>query len=167
MTRSRKKGPFSEVKVDQKKSLTRSKPFPLYPFKPDQPNPFSPYNPLLEEPQIKNQNPILHQTEERSTLEVSPGPDIYPLDRSLQEKTEGDSQGTPDKEPLNQAQKVWSRRSVVLPQHLGSLFLVHNGKGFTRFKPMEESIGHKFGEFSLTRKMGSHKKKKKQAGRGK
>jgi small subunit ribosomal protein S19 len=64
---------------------------------------------------------------------------------------------------------VWSRRSMILPAYVGSLFGVHNGKGWVSVHVSEEMIGHKFGEFALTRKKPTHKtnKKKQLAGRKK
>ena len=55
--------------------------------------------------------------------------------------------------------KIWSRHSVILPRFLGQDFHVHNGKSFTPLKVYEEMIGHKFGEFAITRKKPIHKKK--------
>ena len=56
--------------------------------------------------------------------------------------------------------KIWSRRSVILPQFVGQTFEVHNGMKFIAVTVTEEMIGHKFGEFALTRKIVKHKKKK-------
>ena len=52
--------------------------------------------------------------------------------------------------------KTWSRRSVIAPEMVGFLFGVHNGKNFIEVRPMEEMVGHKFGEFSPTRKFTKH-----------
>ncbi len=57
--------------------------------------------------------------------------------------------------------KVWSRRSVILPYYLNKEFLIYNGKIFVSLTVSEEMIGHKFGEFSTTRKKPTHKIKKK------
>lgn len=57
--------------------------------------------------------------------------------------------------------KVWSRRSIILPKFLGNKFYIYNGKIFIPLKISEEMIGHKFGEFSSTRKKPIHKKKHK------
>ncbi|KAK0596279.1 hypothetical protein LWI29_014311 [Acer saccharum] len=48
--------------------------------------------------------------------------------------------------------KVWSRRSSILPEFLDSTVRIYNGKHFVRCKVTEEKVGHKFGEFALTRK---------------
>jgi small subunit ribosomal protein S19 len=57
--------------------------------------------------------------------------------------------------------KIWSRRSVILPKFLGKSFLIYNGQHYIPLKISEEMIGHKFGEFSSTRKKPYHKKKQK------
>lgn len=59
--------------------------------------------------------------------------------------------------------KTWSRRSTILPEAVGLTFAVHNGKKFMPVYVTENMIGHKFGEFALTRNYsghGSDKKKK-------
>jgi small subunit ribosomal protein S19 len=56
--------------------------------------------------------------------------------------------------------KIWSRRSVILPQFEGLTFNVHNGKDFVPVLVKEEMIGHKFGEFAQTRKIFTYKKTK-------
>ncbi len=55
--------------------------------------------------------------------------------------------------------KTWSRRSTITPEFVGHTFLVHNGKIFNSVFVTENMVGHKLGEFSLTRifkKHGSH-----------
>lgn len=56
---------------------------------------------------------------------------------------------------------IWSRASSILPQFVGKTFLIHNGKSFVELQVQEMMIGHKFGEFALTRKKPTHKKKKR------
>jgi small subunit ribosomal protein S19 len=56
--------------------------------------------------------------------------------------------------------KIWSRRSTILPQFVGSSFSIYNGKNFISLNISQEMIGHKFGEFATTRKKPIHKKKK-------
>jgi small subunit ribosomal protein S19 len=53
--------------------------------------------------------------------------------------------------------KIWSRRSMILPIHLEKNFQIYNGKRFVRLKVSEDMIGHKFGEFALTRRRPIHK----------
>jgi small subunit ribosomal protein S19 len=47
--------------------------------------------------------------------------------------------------------KTWSRRSMITPDFVGQTFLVHNGKVFNSVFVTENMVGHKLGEFSLTR----------------
>jgi len=54
---------------------------------------------------------------------------------------------------------VVSRNTEILPQFVEQTFKVYNGKTFTEIIVTEEMIGHKFGEFSATRKRFSFKKK--------
>lgn len=54
---------------------------------------------------------------------------------------------------------VWSRRSMILPDFCGQPFHIYNGKKFIICKVSEYMIGHKFGEFSSTRKIPAHKQK--------
>lgn len=57
--------------------------------------------------------------------------------------------------------KIFSRRSVILPNCLNKNFLIYNGKSFIPLLVSEEMIQHKFGEFSTTRKKPFHKSKRK------
>jgi small subunit ribosomal protein S19 len=57
--------------------------------------------------------------------------------------------------------KIWSRRSVILPQFVGLTFQVHNGNRFLPVRITEEMIGFRFGEFAPTRKPTIHKETKK------
>ena len=52
--------------------------------------------------------------------------------------------------------KTWSRRSTIFPDFVGHTFAVHNGKEFIPVYVTEEMVGHKLGEFALTRKFGGH-----------
>lgn len=52
--------------------------------------------------------------------------------------------------------KTWSRDSEIAPEMIGFTFGVHNGKDFIPVRISEEMIGHKLGEFSLTRKFVRH-----------
>ena len=52
--------------------------------------------------------------------------------------------------------QIWSRRSVILPNCVNLIFRVHNGRDFIRLVVTEEMIGHRFGEFALTRKKPKH-----------
>ena len=52
--------------------------------------------------------------------------------------------------------KTYSRRSTIFPSFVGHTFAVHNGKEFIPVYVTEEMVGHKLGEFSMTRKFGGH-----------
>ncbi len=52
--------------------------------------------------------------------------------------------------------KTWSRRSTIFPEFVGHTFAVHNGKEFIPVYVTEDMVGHKLGEFALTRKFGGH-----------
>lgn len=65
--------------------------------------------------------------------------------------------------------KTWSRDSVISPEMVGATFGVHNGKDFISVFVVEDMIGHRLGEFSLTRKFRRHggKMAKEQSSEGK
>jgi len=55
--------------------------------------------------------------------------------------------------------KTWSRRSTITPDFVGHTFNVHNGKNFLPVFVTENMVGHRLGEFALTRifkKHGAH-----------
>ncbi|MCK4820844.1 30S ribosomal protein S19, partial [bacterium] len=52
--------------------------------------------------------------------------------------------------------KTWSRRSTILPEFVGHTFTVHNGKKFIPVYVSENMVGHKLGEFALTRTFRGH-----------
>jgi len=52
--------------------------------------------------------------------------------------------------------KTWSRRSTIFPDFVGHTIAVHNGKEFIPVYVTEDMVGHKLGEFALTRKFGGH-----------
>lgn len=56
--------------------------------------------------------------------------------------------------------KTWSRRSTIFPDFIGLTFAVHNGKEFVPVYITEDMVGHKLGEFVLTRKFGGHGEQK-------
>jgi small subunit ribosomal protein S19 len=57
--------------------------------------------------------------------------------------------------------RIWSRKSTILPECVGLKFEIHNGKVFYPVLVTENMVGHKFGEFSHTRKICLYKKSKK------
>lgn len=52
--------------------------------------------------------------------------------------------------------KTWSRRSTIFPEMVGFRFGVHNGKEHITVHVTEDMVGHKLGEFALTRKFVRH-----------
>ena len=52
--------------------------------------------------------------------------------------------------------KTWFSRSTIYPEFIGHTFAVHNGKEFIPVYVTEDMVGHKLGEFALTRKFGGH-----------
>ena len=64
---------------------------------------------------------------------------------------------TGDKRPI----KTWSRRSTVLPDFVGLTIAVHNRKQHVPVYVTENMVGHKLGEFSLTRIFKGHTAGKK------
>ena len=68
-----------------------------------------------------------------------------------------------DEKKGNKVIKTWSRRSTIVPEFIGLTFAVHNGKKFIPLYVTDQMIGHKLGEFALTRTFyghGADKKKK-------
>ena len=59
---------------------------------------------------------------------------------------------TNDKRPV----KTWSRRSTVVPEFVGLTIAVHNGRQHVPVYISENMVGHKLGEFSLTRTFKGH-----------
>ena len=62
-----------------------------------------------------------------------------------------------DKRPI----KTWSRRSMILPNMVGLTIAVHNGRQHVPVLITENMVGHKLGEFSLTRTYRGHAADKK------
>ncbi len=52
--------------------------------------------------------------------------------------------------------KTWARDATIIPEMVGYVFAVHNGKEFIPVKVTEEMVGHKLGEFSPTTKFYRH-----------
>ncbi len=65
------------------------------------------------------------------------------------------------KKKANIPQKIWSRRSTILPKNIDAHFFIYNGKNFISIKIKEDMVGHKFGEFAATRRKPIHKSSKK------
>ncbi|HCO58274.1 MAG: 30S ribosomal protein S19 [Proteobacteria bacterium] len=64
---------------------------------------------------------------------------------------------TKDKRPI----KTWSRRSTILPEFVGLTIAVHNGKQHMPVFINDNMVGHKLGEFALTRTFKGHAADKK------
>ncbi|MGK0232097.1 MAG: small subunit ribosomal protein S19 [Patescibacteria group bacterium] len=54
--------------------------------------------------------------------------------------------------------KTHDRSLVIVPKMLGHAIHVYNGKEFLKVEIVSEMLGHRFGEFSLTRKIARHTK---------
>ncbi|MBY0545224.1 MAG: 30S ribosomal protein S19 [Gammaproteobacteria bacterium] len=73
------------------------------------------------------------------------------VDPRLMKKVD-DAKQKSDKRPI----KTWSRSSVILPDFVALTFAVHNGKTFIPVYVTENMVGHKLGEFALTRTFKMH-----------
>jgi|ERR1700704_7673 small subunit ribosomal protein S19 len=73
------------------------------------------------------------------------------VDHHLVKKV-GAARAASDKRPI----KTWSRRSTILPDFVGLTIAVHNGKQHVPVYISENMVGHKLGEFALTRIFKSH-----------
>lgn len=81
------------------------------------------------------------------------------VDAKLAKKVERQKQ-TGDREPL----KTWCRACTITPDFVGHHFLIHNGKIFHKLFVTEDMVGHKLGEFALTRTFRAHGGVKKKEG---
>ena len=61
--------------------------------------------------------------------------------------------------------KTWSRRSTVIPDMVGHTLAVHNGMKFIPVYISENMVGHKLGEFAMTRTFRGHAGKKEKMAR--
>ncbi|MFD1122302.1 30S ribosomal protein S19 [Methylophilus flavus] len=73
------------------------------------------------------------------------------VDAHLAKKVETASANR-DRKPI----KTWSRRSTVLPDFIGLTIAVHNGRQHVPVLISENMVGHKLGEFALTRTFKGH-----------
>lgn len=62
-----------------------------------------------------------------------------------------------DKRPI----KTWSRRSTIVPEMIGLTIAVHNGRAHVPVYISDNMVGHKLGEFALTRTFKGHVADKK------
>lgn len=84
------------------------------------------------------------------------------IDGHLQKKVEA-AQAVNDKRVI----KTWSRRSTVVPSMIGLTIAVHNGNKFIPVYVTDNMVGHKLGEFSLTRTFRGHAGKADAKAKGK
>ena len=82
------------------------------------------------------------------------------VDGHLMKKVEA-AQASRDKRPL----KTWSRRSTILPEFIGLTIAVHNGRQHVPVYINENMVGHKLGEFAVTRTFKGHGGDKKAGGK--
>jgi small subunit ribosomal protein S19 len=87
------------------------------------------------------------------TRSIKKGPFV---DDHLTKKVEKASASN-DKRPI----KTWSRRSTVLPEFVGLTIAVHNGRQHVPVYITDNMVGHKLGEFALTRTFKGHAADKK------
>lgn len=78
------------------------------------------------------------------------------IDLHLMKKTE-EAQEKNDRRPI----KTWSRRSTIFPSFVGLTIAVHNGRQHVPVFITEDMVGHKLGEFALTRTYRGHAADKK------
>ena len=78
------------------------------------------------------------------------------VDLHLMKKVEAALEAS-DKRPI----KTWSRRSTIFPEFVGLTFAVHNGRQHVPVYVTEDMVGHKLGEFALTRTYKGHVADKK------
>ena len=78
------------------------------------------------------------------------------IDTHLQKKVD-DMNRERDKKVI----KTWSRRSTILPDFVGLTIAIHNGRQHVPIYISENMVGHKLGEFALTRTFKGHTGDKK------
>ena len=52
--------------------------------------------------------------------------------------------------------KTWARACTIIPDFVGHTFNVHNGRSFEKVFVTEDMVGHKLGEFAMTRTFRGH-----------
>jgi len=78
------------------------------------------------------------------------------VDHHLLKKVE-EATKTRSKKPI----KTWSRRSMVTPEMVSLTIAIHNGKAHVPIFISENMVGHKLGEFALTRTFRAHSGERK------
>jgi len=64
-------------------------------------------------------------------------------------------------ENIHKPIKTWSRRSMIMPEFVGLTIAVHNGRQHVPVLVSENMVGHKLGEFAVTRTYRGHMADKK------
>ncbi len=82
------------------------------------------------------------------------------VDHHLLSKVEA-AIATKSKKPI----KTWSRRSTILPDMIGLTIAVHNGKDHVPVYITDNMVGHKLGEFAMTRTFKGHSGDRKAKGK--
>lgn len=82
------------------------------------------------------------------------------IDRHLLNKVEA-AVAAKSKKPI----KTWSRRSTILPEMIDLTIAVHNGKDHVPVYITDNMVGHKLGEFAMTRTFKGHSGDRKAKGK--
>jgi small subunit ribosomal protein S19 len=73
------------------------------------------------------------------------------IDAHLEKKVQ-EASATNNRKPI----KTWSRRSMIIPDMIGLTIAVHNGRDHIPVLISENMVGHKLGEFAVTRTYKGH-----------
>lgn len=73
------------------------------------------------------------------------------IDAHLEKKVQ-EAAATNNRKPI----KTWSRRSMIIPDMIGLTIAVHNGRDHVPVLISENMVGHKLGEFAVTRTFRGH-----------
>ncbi len=80
------------------------------------------------------------------SLKKGPYVDLKLLKKVMRQKEESSTDGI----------KTWARACTIIPEFVNHTFMVHNGKDFKKVYVTENMVGHKLGEFSITRTFRAH-----------
>ena len=78
------------------------------------------------------------------------------VDEKLYRKVMLQNDAGPSRRPI----RTWARSCTIVPEFVGHTFQVHNGRSFPDVFVTEDMVGHKLGEFSITRIFRGHTNKK-------
>ena len=82
------------------------------------------------------------------------------IEQHLMNKVE-DALASKSKKPI----KTWSRRSTIIPDMIGLTIAIHNGRDHVPVYVTDNMVGHKLGEFSITRTFKGHSGDRKVKGK--